>query len=104
MRRSFAVLLVLAVSGGAPAHAAGEAAQPKVQEAAALLVKGNVQEALAAYTEALQDTTLSNDRRAAILNDRGVAHTRLNEPKLAIDDFNNAVQLFPEYAAVYNNR
>jgi tetratricopeptide (TPR) repeat protein len=104
MRRSFAVLLVLAVSGGAPARAAGEAAQLKVQEAAASLLKGNVQEALAGYNAALQDETLPNDRRAAILNDRGVAYTRLNQPKLAIDDYNRAVQLFPEYAPAYNNR
>jgi tetratricopeptide (TPR) repeat protein len=104
MRRSIAVLVVLAMSGGAAGHAAGEAAQPKLQEAAANLVKGNVQEAVGAYTEALQDETLSNDRRAAILTDRGVAYARQNQPKLAIDDFNRAVQLFPEYAAAYNNR
>jgi tetratricopeptide (TPR) repeat protein len=104
MRRSLAVMLVLAVSGGGPAGAASEAVPQKVQEAGANLVKGKVEEALAAYTEALQDTTLSNDRRAAILNDRGVAQARLNQLKLAIDDFNRAVQLFPEHAPVYNNR
>ncbi len=29
---------------------------------------------------------------------------RSGQPKLAIEDFNQAAQLFPEYAAVYNNR
>jgi tetratricopeptide (TPR) repeat protein len=104
MRRSIAVLLVLAVSGGTPTRAAGEGTQLKVQEAAANLVKGKAHEAVAAYSEALQDESLPNDRRAAILTDRGVAYVRLDQPKLAIDDFNRAVQLFPEYAAAYNNR
>ena len=50
------------------------------------------------------DKTLPNDRRATILNDRGVAYSRRQQPKEAIDDFNRAIQLYPEYAAVYNNR
>lgn len=104
MRRSLAVLLVLVVSASASARATGEPAQLKLQEAAANLVKGNAQEAVADYTAALQDETVPNDRRAAIFSDRGVAYTRLNQPKLAIDDFNRAVELFPEYAAAYNSR
>jgi tetratricopeptide (TPR) repeat protein len=104
MRRCITVLLVLAAMGEAPMPAAGEETPLKVQDAAAKLVKGNAEEAVAAYSEALRDETLPNDRRAAILTDRGVAYARLNQPKLAIDDFNRAVQLFPEYAAAYNNR
>jgi len=87
-----------------PAAAAGEAGIRKAQEAAAALTKGNAEQAVAVYTEALQDQTLPNDRRAAILNDRGVAQNKLGQPRLAIDDYNRAVQLFAEYAPVYNNR
>ena len=39
-----------------------------------------------------------------LLSDRGVAHARLQKPKEAIEDFNRAIQLYPEYAAIYNNR
>ena len=61
-------------------------------------------QAIAAYTEALKDTGLANDRRATILNDRAVAYTRTGQIKLALEDFNRAVQLFAEYPAAYNNR
>ncbi len=102
--RSAAVAFALAVATGQPALAAGESAPAKAQEAATALLRGNVEHAVAAYTEALQDGNLPNDRRAAILNDRGVANSRLGHHKPALDDFNRAVQLFPEYAPVYNNR
>ncbi len=74
------------------------------QEAAALLLRGNAPQAITQYTEALKDQTLTNDRRGAILNDRAVAYARSGQTKLAIDDFNRAVQLFPEHPATYNNR
>lgn len=104
MARRAIIILALMLSLTRPAGAAGEAASLKAQEAAAAMVRGNTAQALVLYTEALADTTLANDRRATILNDRGVAHIRLGQTKLAFDDFNQAVQLFPEYAAVYNNR
>lgn len=88
-----------------PAQAANEGtARAKVEEAASELVKGNPAQAIAAYTEALGDTSLPNDRRATILTDRAVAYARTGQNKLALEDFNRAVQLFPEYAAIYNNR
>lgn len=74
------------------------------QEAASNLLRGNTAQAIALYTEALKDQKLSNDRRGAILNDRAVAYARSGQAKLAIDDFNRAIQLFPEHAATYNNR
>ena len=90
------------------AHGAN-AAEPggvpsKSEEGAAQLLHGNAGQAIADYTEALKDTGLANDRRATILNDRAVAYARLGQPKLAIEDFNRAVQLFAEYPAAYNNR
>jgi tetratricopeptide (TPR) repeat protein len=111
MRR---ILSILAVALGtassawaqtaAPAGTPSSTVAPKGQEASSALLRGNVAQALALYTEALKDNTLPNDRRAAILNDRGVAYHRLGQTRQALDDFNRAVQLFPEYAAVYNNR
>lgn len=92
---------------GAGAYAAPPSGAPaalQMQDAAAALVRGNAAQAVQGYTDALADQSLPNDRRATILNDRGVAYTRLGQTKLALDDFNKAVQLFPEYAAVYNNR
>lgn len=100
-RSTIALALVLATS--LPA-AAGEVADVKLKEAAAAMVKGNTAQAVAHYSDALADTSLANDRRATILTDRGVAYVRLGQTKLAFEDFNRAVQLFPEYAAVYNNR
>lgn len=98
-----AVALTLILAAG-QANAAGENAAAKVQEASSALLRGNIEQAVTAYTDALQDASLANDRRAAILNDRGVASSRLGRHKAALDDYNRAVQLFPEYAPVYNNR
>lgn len=85
-----------------PVEAGGSALA--VEEGAAALAHGNANEAVTSLTAALADSGLSNDHRATILNDRGVAYMRLGQVKLAIEDFNKSAQLFPEYAAVYNNR
>jgi tetratricopeptide (TPR) repeat protein len=98
-------LAALLVVAAAPASAQVESVTTlKVREAASALQRGNVDQALALYEQVLQDKTLPNDRRAIILNDRGVAYARRQQPKEAIEDFNRAIQLYPEYAAVYNNR
>jgi tetratricopeptide (TPR) repeat protein len=95
---------VLVLVPGASLPLRAQTGPLKAQEAAAALSRGDAQTALQLYGEALADTALTNDRRAAILTDRGVVYGRLNQPKLAIEDFNRAIQLFPENAAVYNNR
>jgi tetratricopeptide (TPR) repeat protein len=76
----------------------------KARQAAIAQSKGELDEAVRLYTEALQDRQLTNDRKGVILADRGVVQARLGRPKSAIVDFNQAVELFPEYAAAYNNR
>lgn len=88
----------------APASAADDQSTLRAREAGAALARANVEQAITLYTEALADKTLPNERRAIILTDRGVAHARRPSPKDAIEDFNRAIQLYPEYAAVYNNR
>lgn len=98
-------LTILSVLVPAWALAATEATTAlKVQDGAAALVRGDAARAVVEYTEALKDAGLTNDRRATILNDRAVAYARIGQTKLALDDFNQAAQLFPEYAAIYNNR
>jgi tetratricopeptide (TPR) repeat protein len=87
-----------------PASTVAPVTGPGQQEAASALMRGNAAQAVTLYTDALKDQTLPNDRRGAILNDRAVAYARMGQTKLAIDDFNRAVQLFPEHAATYNNR
>jgi tetratricopeptide (TPR) repeat protein len=100
----FALALMLMPAAFAAAQAAPTNSAGQAQQAAAALVRGDTSRAVAGYTEALKDSALTNDRRATILNDRAVAYARLGRSKLAIDDFNQAAQLFPEYAAIYNNR
>jgi tetratricopeptide (TPR) repeat protein len=110
MRTRVAITAVVAGLVGpavpALAQSAGgtESAAVRAQEASAALLQGNAQQAIALYSEALKDPALPNDRRATLLNDRGVAHWRANQLKAAIDDFNRSVTLFPENASVYNNR
>jgi tetratricopeptide (TPR) repeat protein len=92
----------------APAAPAPVAAQPgtlpKSEEGAQQLIRGNAGQAITDLTEALKDTGLANDKRASILNDRAVAYGRTGQLKLALEDYNRAVQLFAEYPAAYNNR
>ncbi|CAN1722235.1 Tetratricopeptide repeat protein [Hyphomicrobium sp. 1Nfss2.1] len=103
LRRAVLAIAVMPLFSGGLLAAAGDAAV-KAQDAATALVRGDAGQAVAGYTDALKDTSLPNDRRATILTDRAVAYARLGQTKLAIDDFNRAAQLFPEYAAIYNNR
>jgi tetratricopeptide (TPR) repeat protein len=93
-----ALALTLAVA----ATAADDPAPAR--EAGVALVRGNLDQAIALYSTALQDKTLPNERRAVLLSDRGVAYARLQNPKEALEDFNRAIQLYPEFAAIYNNR
>lgn len=101
--RALAVAGFVVALAPAPARA-DQVVQQRIDEAVSALVGGNPGQSVTSYTEALKDTTLANDRRATILNDRAVAYGRMGETKLAVEDFNRAVQLFPEYAATYNNR
>ena len=67
----------------------------KLREAAAALQRGNVDQAITLYDQVLEDKSLPNDRRATILNDRGVAYSRRQQHKEAIEDFNRAIAALP---------
>lgn len=99
-----AATLALSAWSAHSVRAADEAQANKARDAAAALVRGNFEQAIALYGQALDDKTLPNDRRATIHNDRGVAYARRGQHREAIEDFNRAIQLYPEFAAVYNNR
>ena len=96
--------LLLAASHAHAQSVADVAGDNRTSEATAALGKGSADTAVSLLSEALKDANLAIDRRAVLLNDRGVAYSRLGQTRLAIEDFNRATQLFPEYAALYNNR
>lgn len=106
LRRSavLGVLALAAVVADGPGAARAQEAQGKLTEAASQLQKGAVEAAIQLYTEAMADRSLPNDRRAVVMNDRGVAYMRRQNWRAAIEDFNRAAQLSPEYAPLYNNR
>ena len=76
----------------------------KGQEADVALQRGDFDQAILLYNAALDDTAISNDRRAVLLTERGVALMKRRNFKAALDDFNKAATLYPEFAAVYVNR
>jgi len=73
-------------------------------DGAKALMSGRANAAIANYSVALASDTLTREKRAILLNDRGVAYWRDKRAPEAITDFNKAVGLYPEYAAIYNNR
>ena len=99
-----AVGLALVLAGAPPARAATNRALLQAGQGVSALLRGQYEKAVEAYTQALESADLSDVRRANIHNDRGVAQWRLGKTKEAVDDFNKAIELFPDYAVVYNNR
>jgi tetratricopeptide (TPR) repeat protein len=97
------LLAALLLQPQAPA-AGEENGLARAKDAAAALQRGNAEQAIELYSEALKDQAVVSDRRANIHNDRGVTFQRLNLTRQALEDFNRAVILFPEGAAAYNNR
>jgi tetratricopeptide (TPR) repeat protein len=104
MRRQYLGALALALAAAAPAFASDDSALLRAREAGVALARGDHDKAIELYSEALLDKTLPNERRATLLTDRGVAYARRQSAREAIEDFNRAIKLFPEYAAIYNNR
>lgn len=97
-------LISLHISLLTPAFGAVQGITQKVREAGLEMVRGNFERSVVLYNDALAEKDLANEQRATILNDRGVAQWRMRQALAAIDDFNQAVALYPEYAATYNNR
>jgi tetratricopeptide (TPR) repeat protein len=83
---------------------AADKAIVKSQEGGSALLRGRYDLAVAAYDDALKDSSLLPARQAALYTDRGVAKWRLKQMDGAIADFTKAVSLNPDYASAYNNR
>ncbi|MEQ1647168.1 MAG: tetratricopeptide repeat protein [Hyphomicrobiaceae bacterium] len=102
------VLALIAAMGtttySVEAQTVGSASAGKALEAAQALRRGDDSQAISELTTALGDLTLPNETRATYLNDRGTARVRQQQFRLAVEDFNRAAQLYPEYAATYVNR
>jgi uncharacterized membrane protein/Tfp pilus assembly protein PilF len=103
---TIAIMLWATVALPTPVLAqSGDAAwQANLQAANSAMQSNAIDKAIQEYTTALGDKALPNDRRGVILNDRALAYARLRQHKAAFDDFNRGVQLYPEYAPLYNNR
>ena len=98
-----AILVFLASAAVAIAQTATPVAL-KGTEATAALERGDVDQAVLLYNAALDDTSISNDRRAVLLTERGAALMKRRNFKAALDDFNKAASIYPEYPAIYVNR
>ena len=99
------VLLVWLVVAGQARAAENESPRPSgAVEGAAELVNGDVGKAIATYTDALKDT---GSRQRPARDDPKSSRRGQHPPRpdeLALEDYNRAVELFPEYPVAYNNR
>ena len=63
-------------------------------------IKGNLQDAIATYTEAIE----LDQEYGAVYNSRGLAYFDSGDKQKAIADYNRAIDLSPSDAEAYNNR
>ena len=59
---------------------------------------------IAACTALIDSGKEDNENQAVAYNNRGIAHSTKNEQTQAIADFNQAIQLEPDYAGAFSNR
>jgi tetratricopeptide (TPR) repeat protein len=99
-----ALAILMPVALAMPARAAVDRSILKSQEGSSAIIRGRYDLAIAAYDDALKDTSLSPARQATLMTDRGVAKWRLKQLDAAVADFSKAVSLNADYAPAYNNR
>ncbi len=99
----FIVLLAMtvAVMGARPVNASGVA---DFQDAIAAQWKGDLDEALALYSKALQEGELSHKQLSIGAYNRGIIYLSKQKYSLAIADFDTAIWLRPNYADAFHNR
>lgn len=101
----FTVLLIVASSASlSVVVSAAESANLLARKGNAALKRKENEQAIQYFSEALFAGSIEIYTKASILNDRGLAYTRLKKFNLALKDFNSAIEAFPEYAKAYNNR
>ena len=59
---------------------------------------------IAACTALIDSGKEDNENQAVAYNSRGIAHSMKNQQDQAIADFNQAIQLEPDYAGAFSNR
>ena len=64
-------------------------------------IRGDFAAAAKLYTEAIDTGSLSDANRAVVLASRGVAYDMMGETDRAIDDFDTAIRLYPDYGKTY---
>lgn len=67
-------------------------------------MSGDYHRAIDLYDAAIRAGDLSRNNLAKVYNNRGAAYRNLGFSSLAIDDYNEAMRLEPDYAAAYFNR
>jgi tetratricopeptide (TPR) repeat protein len=67
-------------------------------------IRGDFGAAIKFYTEAIDTGNLSDANRAVVLASRGVAYDMIGETDRAIDDFDTAIRLYPDYGKTYIDR
>ena len=88
----------------APAFASEKTAGLLARKGNTALRQNDNEQAIRYFSESLVAGSLEIYTIASILNDRGLAYTRIKKNHLALKDFNRAIEVFPEYAKAYNNR
>lgn len=83
---------------------AADTVENLAQKGNAALVHQQNRKAIDALSEALVAGPMPIYTKASILNDRAIAYSRIKKFELAMKDFNQAIEQFPEYAKAYNNR
>ncbi|MCF6199120.1 MAG: tetratricopeptide repeat protein, partial [Hyphomicrobiaceae bacterium] len=99
----FLLLAFLSIPSALMAETVAERSVLLVRQGAAALLRGKFESAISSYDRALEYDKLSPIRKASIHSDRGVARWRLQQPGLALADFNKAIELNAQYPQVYNN-
>ena len=97
------IILALAVSPVLAAAQLARAAEPTddlFKQGSALLDKGQYDEAIAAFTKAIQ----ANDKDFAALGGRGLAYINKSEWQKAIADFDAAITIDPKQPFTHFNR
>ncbi len=98
------LLVTIAATPHVAARAADPAQSARAQEGGAELAAGRFERARAIFDDVLSAKDVAGERRASLLNDRGVALWRLGNLPASVEDFNAAISLVPEFAVAYNNR
>lgn len=114
-RRTVGIVAALLVAGAfahaqsdgsetAPENLAAEQARTLVGQGLQSAGKGDNDDALVAYTQAINAGALSPEDRARALFDRGVTLDAMGRTNDAIGDYSGALKLAPGFAAALNNR